>query len=134
MEESKPIIEKMNTNIPKEENIQNNSNSNKIIIENDINEFEKPEEPKPISQIQPQEQPQIQPELIQTQPLPNNDQNNNNVIIINNESINALYSAVQKLWNDLGITDMYQMQFWPAKSGKMLLQNWTSSSQNAPFP
>ena len=89
MEESKPIIEQMNTDIPKEENIQNNSNSNKIIIENDINEFEKPEEPKPISQIQPQEQPQIQPELIQAQSLPNNDQNNNNIIIINNESINT---------------------------------------------
>ena len=35
----------------------------------------------------------------------------NDITEINNESINALYSAVQKLWNDLGITDMYQMQF-----------------------
>ena len=92
MEESKPINNQTNLEIAKEEPIQTIPESNKIIIENDILEFEKPEEPKMLSQTQIQEEHLIQPEFpLNPTPIPlqSKVQNNTNLIIINNDNINT---------------------------------------------
>ena len=81
----------INSEIPKEEPLLNIKESNKIIIENDISEFEKPEEPKILSQTQLQEEPPIHPE-IPLNPTPEslktNPPINTHIIIINNDNIN----------------------------------------------
>ena len=46
MKEEKPILEPQKEPTPQIINIQNENNSNKIIIENEPSEFEKPEEIK----------------------------------------------------------------------------------------
>ena len=91
MEEEKPIINEINTDIKQEENFENKVSSTKIIIENDISEFERPEDPKLPPQFQAQEKTEIEPENIlvpQTQPPQENEQNNNIIIDNNTPNIN----------------------------------------------
>ena len=94
MEETKPLINEINSDIKKEETIQEQPDSNKIIIENDINEFEKPEEPKAIPQTQIKEESPIKEQIPinsnNSQPqIINEQKDNNNLIAINNPNIDS---------------------------------------------
>ena len=86
MEEEKPIINEINTDIKQEENFENKVSSTKIIIENDISEFERPEDPKLPPQFQAPDKTEIEPENILVPPSqpPQENEQNNNIIIDNN--------------------------------------------------
>ena len=92
MEESTPLNDQTNPQISKEIPIQNIQESSKTIIEQEISEFEKHENPKPPSQAQLPEEPLIQPEIPLNptpQSLSSNNHNNANLItIINSDNIN----------------------------------------------
>ena len=91
MEEGKPIINEINTDIKQEENFENKVSSTKIIIENDISEFERPEDPKLPPQFQAPDKTEIEPENIlvpPSQPPQENEQNNNIIIDNNTPNIN----------------------------------------------
>lgn len=93
MDESKPLNEQTNPQISNQIPIQNIQESSKILIEQEISEFEKPDNPKPPFQAQLPEEPLIQPEIPLNptpQPLSSNNQNNTNIItIINNDNLNV---------------------------------------------
>ena len=91
MDEEKQIITITNSEIQKEENVQNQPSSTKIIIENDISEFEKPEDPKLPPQISEQTETPPHNPLTQNQSLPQeipNISNNNPQENINNNNNN----------------------------------------------
>ena len=131
MEESKPIINQINTEIPQEEEIKKTPGSNKIIIENDISEFEKPEDPKIPSQIQQQEQAEIKPEipLIQSQPLPNNEPNNNNTIIINNPDINTTANNINASNTNLSLVTNTDPGYIASQSNLEIVSNTPPKSK-----
>ena len=131
MEESKPIINQINTEIPREEEIKNTQGTNKIIIENDISEFEKPEDPKIPSQIQQQEQAEIKPEipLIQSQPLPNNEPNNNNIIIINNPDVNAITNNINASNTNLSLVTNTDPGYIASQSNLEIVSNTPPKSK-----
>ena len=90
MEEINPLNNDNNNEIPQEQKTQNEQSPTKIIIDTELSEFKKPEDPKLPQQNENQEnqeQIQIEPEIPQP-PKEQNDQNdlinNNNQIIINN--------------------------------------------------
>ena len=93
MDESKPLNDQTNPQISNQIPIQNIQESSKIIIEQEISEFEKPDNLKPPFQAQLPEEPLIQPEIPLNptpQPLSSNNQNNTNIItIINNDNLNV---------------------------------------------
>ena len=90
MEETKPLINQTNSEIQKEKTIQDKPEINEILIENNIDQFEKPEEPKAIPQEPIKEESPIKEEIpieSNSQPQMNNDQKDINLIAINNPNI-----------------------------------------------
>ena len=104
MEEINPLNQDTKNEIPKEEKIQNEQSPTKIIIDTELSEFKKPEDPKPqqLNEIQPQKQTEQEiPKSPKQDPLPPNEQsehndlinNNNNQIIINNNNNNNINAS-----------------------------------------
>ena len=90
MEEIKPLNNDTNNEIPLQQNLHNEQSPNKIIIETEFSEFQKPEEPKLPAQNENQDQTQIEPPIPQPTKqdiLPLNEQNEQNDLINNNQII-----------------------------------------------
>ena len=103
MEEINSLNQDTKNEIAKEQITQNEQSPTKIIIDTELSEFKKPEDPKPQQLNEIQSQTQTEPEIPQPpkqDPLPpieqnekndlinNNNINNNNQIIINNNNNN----------------------------------------------
>ena len=105
MEEINSLNQDTKNEIVKEQITQNEQSPTKIIIDTELSEFKKPEDPKPQQLNEIQSQTQTEPEIPQPpkqDPLPpieqnekndlinnNNINNNNQIIINNNNNINA---------------------------------------------
>ena len=104
MEEINSLNQDTKNEIAKEQITQNEQSPTKIIIDTELSEFKKPEDPKPqqLNEIQPQKQTEQEiPKSPKQDPLPPNEQsehndlinNNNNQIIINNNNNNNINAS-----------------------------------------